>query len=73
MLAGSTNAVTRERLAAHGFTLLVIAAWALAATQIPPIAMSGPWTTLKALRQLPGRGDLNATMTVRTAEGGASE
>jgi NitT/TauT family transport system permease protein len=40
---------SRERLAAHAFTLLVIAAWAIAATQIPPIALSGPWTTLKAL------------------------
>jgi NitT/TauT family transport system permease protein len=40
---------TRERLAAHFFTLLVIALWALAATQIPPIALSGPWTTVKAL------------------------
>ena len=40
--------VSRERLSAHFFTLLVIAAWAYAATQVPPIAMSGPWTTLKA-------------------------
>lgn len=38
-----------DRWAAHAFTLIVIAAWAYAATQIPPIAMSGPWTTLKAL------------------------
>jgi NitT/TauT family transport system permease protein/sulfonate transport system permease protein len=48
-MTGTWSALSRERLAAHGFTLLVIAAWAYAAMQIPPIAMSGPWTTAKAL------------------------
>jgi NitT/TauT family transport system permease protein/sulfonate transport system permease protein len=43
------RAAAGERLAAHAFTLLVIAAWAYAATEIPPIALSGPWTTAKAL------------------------
>jgi NitT/TauT family transport system permease protein/sulfonate transport system permease protein len=49
MIAGRTRALAGDRLAAHAFTLLVVAAWALAATQIPPIALSGPWTTAKAL------------------------
>lgn len=48
-----TNALaglaSRQALAAHLFTLLAIGAWAFAATQAPPIALSGPWTTLKAL------------------------
>ena len=48
-MTATRSTVSRERLAAHGFTLLVIAAWAYAATQVPPIAMSGPWTTAKAL------------------------
>jgi NitT/TauT family transport system permease protein/sulfonate transport system permease protein len=43
--AGASN------LNAHLFTLLVVGAWAYAATQIPPIAMPGPWTTLKALAE----------------------
>jgi NitT/TauT family transport system permease protein/sulfonate transport system permease protein len=41
--------LSSEALAAHGFTILVIGAWAYAASQLPPIAMPGPWTTLKAL------------------------
>lgn len=36
-------------VAAHLFTLMALGAWAIAATQVPPIALSGPWTTLKAL------------------------
>jgi NitT/TauT family transport system permease protein len=47
--SASLRAPSYDRLAAHLFTLLVIGAWALAATQIPPIALSGPWTTAKAL------------------------
>lgn len=40
---------SRPALAAHLFTLIALGAWAFAATQVPPIALSGPWTTLKAL------------------------
>ncbi len=38
-----------DRFIPHLFTLLVIGAWAYAATRIPPIAMPGPLTTLQAL------------------------
>jgi NitT/TauT family transport system permease protein len=47
--ARAVSARQADRLAAHAFTLVVIALWAWAATQLPPIAMSGPWTTVKAL------------------------
>jgi len=47
--ATARRADRADWFAAHAFTLLVIAAWAYAATQIPPIALSGPWTTVKAL------------------------
>ncbi|MCW5772391.1 MAG: ABC transporter permease subunit, partial [Rhodospirillaceae bacterium] len=43
------GALSSEALAAHLFTLLVLGAWAWAASQLPPIAMAGPWTTAKAL------------------------
>lgn len=42
-------AARRDAFAAHAFTALALGAWALMATQLPPIALSGPWTTLKAL------------------------
>lgn len=50
-MRGAPHAPTlvSDRLAAHFFTLLVLAVWAVAAAQIPPIALSGPWTTVTAL------------------------
>ncbi len=47
--AARLGGMPRERVAAHAFTLLALAAWAYAATQVPPIALAGPWTTAKAL------------------------
>ena len=38
-----------DATAAHAFTVLALGAWAFMALQLPPIALSGPWTTLKAL------------------------
>ncbi len=43
------NLVRKDLLAAHLFTLLAIGAWAYASIEVPPIALSGPITTLKAL------------------------
>ncbi len=49
MIDNREGSARREHLAAHLFTLLVIGAWAYASIEVPPIALSGPLTTLEAL------------------------